>query len=375
MHKKKKWAIILVITILFFSMIILCSYMLAKYKYDKDIMSQNPNNEVTNTVLSEEKYEMETSITNVLLIGIDSRGDINDARTDSIIIGTVDPDTKKVKLTSLMRDMYVEIPGKSYQKINAAYQYGGIDLLKKTIKYNFNIDVQYYAAIDFKGFQNLIDKLGGIKLEVKNYEVNEINKYIDEVNGNKSTLIKGAGIQELNGQQTLSYCRIRKVGNNDYERTERQRKVLSILVEKLKNVKVSEIPKIYSTLSPYIKTNIPFNDILKLTYTVYKFSNYTPDSMRIPIDNYYKDTSVNGMSVLIPQLKYNALELYKFIYNKEPNNLVVPDNDSVYNIKPVIKETPKEENRVEQNIDNTNNVTNQQPQNNHVVQDNTKKKY
>jgi polyisoprenyl-teichoic acid--peptidoglycan teichoic acid transferase len=288
-------------------------------------------------------YGMEADIVNVLLVGVDTRGEFEDSRTDSMIVATIDPTTNKVKLTSLMRDMYVEIPGRGYNKINSAFEIGGIELLKKTIKHNFGLSVDKYAAIDFKGFQDLIDLMGGIDVDIKNYEVNETNKYIKDVNGDNSILLQGPGLQKLNGQQALSYSRIRKVGNNDYERTERQRNVLSLLLSKVKDTKVTSYPKLYSTISPYIKTNIEFNSMLKLVYTVYKMENFTPDSFRIPVDGHFKDTSVKGMSVLIPNLKYNASELYKFIYNTVPSNLKVADNSKVYNAEIVVAKKEEDE--------------------------------
>lgn len=337
--KKKALVIGLSITALLIG-IILSVYLFLRYTYNKDLLTNNTvSNESSSYVPEqstepeevEEDYGIESDTVNILLVGVDTRGAFDDSRTDSMIIATIDPTEKKVKLTSLMRDMYVEIPKHGYQKINAAFEIGGIDLLEKTIKYNFGVTLDKYVAIDFQGFQNLIDTLDGVELDVKDYEVKEINKYIQEVNGDNSIMLEGAGVQELNGQQALSYCRIRKVGNNDYERTERQRRVLSLLLDKIKDTKVTSYPKLYSTLSSYIKTNIPFNSMLKLVYTVYKFDGTSTDSFRLPVDDHFKDTSLNGMSVLIPQLKYNASELYKFIYNTVPDKLTVPDNSKVYN--------------------------------------------
>ncbi|KZL91176.1 LCP family protein [Clostridium magnum] len=334
MSKIKKVAIWILSIILLIGMIFTGSYSFAKYKYNSDLVKNETSKEDTSEApeVEEKNYETETNIKNILLVGVDTRGDYEDSKTDTIIIATIDPNTKKVKLTSLMRDMYVEIPGKGYNKINSAFQIGGIELLKKTIRYNFDLNIDYYASIDFQGFQSLIDKVGGIELDVKKHEVNEINKYIEEVNGSKSTVINKEGMQFLNGQQALSYCRIRKVGNSDYERTERQRRVLSLLLSKLKEVNTTKLPSIYSTISPYVKTDISFGSVLKLGYTVYNFDSYTPDTLRLPVDNCYKDTYIKGMSVLIPNLKETAIELHKFIYpSTESYNVKVPDNSSIYN--------------------------------------------
>lgn len=318
--------------------IILSAYLYIRHTYNKDMLVNNSVKSNNTTTIPETTdpneevdYGMESDIVNVLLVGVDTRGEFNDSRTDSIIIASIDPSSKKVKLTSIMRDTYVDIPGKGYNKINAAFELGGVELLERTIRYNFGLNIDNYVAIDFQGFQGLIDTLDGVELDVKDYEVKEINKYIQEVNGASSTLIQAPGMQKLNGQQALSYCRIRKVGNNDYERTERQRRVLSLLLAKIKDTSVLSYPKLYSTISSYIKTNVPFESMLKIVYTVYKFGDSSTEDLRIPMDDHFKDTSISGQSVLIPELKYNAEQFYKFIYNTVPEKLTVPDNSSVYN--------------------------------------------
>ncbi len=369
LSKRKK---ILVVTITAFVIVlgsILGAYFYAKHSYNNIVVAESPKTVDDTGITEEEKqieeidYGMESDIINVLLVGVDTRGEFEDSRTDSMIIATVDPSTKKVKLTSLMRDMYVEIPGRGYNRINAAFEIGGIELLKKTIKYNFGLAVDKYAAIDFNGFQDVIDLMDGIEVDIKNYEVNEINKFIKEVNGSNSTLLQGPGLQKLNGQQALSYSRIRKVGNNDYERTERQRRVLSLLLAKIKDTKVMSYPKLYATLSPYIKTNIDFNSMLKLVYTVYKFDNFTPDSSRIPVDGHFKETSIKGASVLVPDLRYNAKELYTFIYNTVPANLTVPNNSKVYNAEVVPPKKEEAEQDVKPNTPAQGSQTTQNPDN------------
>jgi polyisoprenyl-teichoic acid--peptidoglycan teichoic acid transferase len=342
---------------------ILGAYSYVRHSYNNIVVTEPADIQEEIVIPEEEQieeidYGMESDIVNILLVGVDTRGAFEDSRTDSMIIATVDPIASKVKLTSIMRDMYVEIPGKGYNKINAAYEMGGIELLKKTIKHNFGFAVDKYAAIDFKGFQSLIDLMGGIEVNIKSNEVKEINKYIKDVNEDNPTLLQSEGLQKLNGQQALSYSRIRKVGNNDYERTERQRTVLSLLLAKVKDTKVTSYPKLYSTISPYIRTNIEFNSMLKLVYTVYKLDDFTPGSFRIPVDGHFKDASVKGMAVLIPDLKYNAKELYKFIYNTVPTNLKVADNSRVYNADIVV---PKKEETGQETSTNTQPPTTQPP--------------
>lgn len=258
-------------------------------------------------------YNEEKGIFNILLVGLDKRSENDIGRTDSIILANINTEAKTIKLVSFMRDMYVPIPGHGLNRINAAYSLGGPELLMKTLQQDFNIDVQYYVSIDFRAFQDLVDKLGGIDVEVKDYEVKEINKYIKEVNGSKATLLSGPGYQKLNGQQALSYSRIRKVGNGDFERTERQRRVLTILINKARNVSIFKIPDLASTVLNYIKTNIPTGKLMNLAYTVYRFGNTPVETIRIPADGMFENMRVKGMAVLVPDLEKNVVYLEKFL--------------------------------------------------------------
>ena len=231
-----------------------------------------------------------------------------------------------------MRDTLVEIPNKGYQKINAAYTFGGVELLKRTLKYNFNINIDTYMNIDFKGFQEIIDVMDGLDIEVKDYEVKEINKYIKEVNGEKATLLGTPGVQKLNGQQALSYSRIRKVGNGDYERMERQRRVLGLTLEKARKISVFEYPTFMTKMYPFIKSDMQSSYILKMANTVYKMENMQLENFRIPLDNTAITTFVDEQWVVIPNLKQTTLALMKFMY---PDNdflgIKVPDNSFIIN--------------------------------------------
>ncbi|MCX7903193.1 MAG: LCP family protein [Caloramator sp.] len=258
-------------------------------------------------------YNEEKGVFNILLVGLDKRFENDIGRTDSIILANINTEAKTVKLISFMRDLYVPIPGHGLNRINAAYSLGGPELLMKTLQQDFNIDVQYYISIDFRAFQDLVDKLGGIDVEVKDYEVKEINKYIKEVNGSRATLLSGPGYQKLNGQQALSYSRIRKVGNGDFERTERQRRVLTILINKARNLSIFKLPDLASTALNYIKTNIPTGKLMNIAYTVYKFGNTPVETIRVPADGMFQNMRVKGMAVLVPDLEKNVIYLEKFL--------------------------------------------------------------
>lgn len=339
--KINKKTIILSVTACILLPIIIYSAVLV-YKLYFSKMPTFVTSEIDNT--SDRPTDLPTSeesgIDNIVLFGVDNRTPTDHGRTDSIIIATIDKNSKVIKLTSVMRDLYVEMGNdKSMDKINAAYAYGGPDLALKTLNKNFGLDLKYYAIIDFKAFQELVDKLDGIDVDVKNYEVNEINTYIKEVNWDNPTLLSKGGFQHLNGQQALSFARIRKVGDGDFERTERQRIVLKCLAEKAKNVSIIKIPDLLTTLASYVQTNVPLSKVISLGVTAYKF-NGGIEQMRIPVDGYYDDQNVYGAAVLVPDVKVNALYLKEFIYNIKfsgdkdlpvymYNNFHMEDNDGV----------------------------------------------
>ncbi|MGL5381145.1 LCP family protein [Clostridium sp.] len=276
-------------------------------------------------------YKEVDGITNVLLIGTDGRTLDEVSRSDSIIIATLDNNNKKVKLTSVMRDTLVDVPGYGEQKINAAFALGsangggaegGAKLLMETLSDTFEINLDKYVVVNFWGFEAIIDEIGGIEVEVKDYEIEELNKYIGEATGLNSPLIEVPGLQKLNGQQALSYSRIRKVGNGSYERTERQRRVLYEVATKLKEVNPLKYMSIANSLSKHVKTNIDIPQALNLAYTIYKFPSLDFEQLQMPQtelvvrDGLYKDL---GWVLLIDK-KQNSKVLNEFIFdNKLPN--------------------------------------------------------
>ena len=318
------------------------------YNRIRNEMYIKPNNINTNTN-KEVEYEEVEGITNVLLIGTDGRTEDEAARADSIIIATLDNNNKKVKLTSIIRDTLVDIPEYGEDKINAAFFYGsselnddgklrgfegGADLLMKTIKENFNINLDKYVIVNFWGFEDIIDEVGGIEADIKDYEIDEINKYIGESTGVNSPPITKTGLQTLNGQQALSYARIRYVGNGGFERGERQNKVLFQLATKLKEVNPIKYLSIADTMSKQVKTNIDIPEALSLAYTIYKLPSLDFEQLQIPQteliarDNLYKD---RGWCLLI-DIKQSAQIMHDFIFNNKLPNPDEFDLNSVLNV-------------------------------------------
>jgi polyisoprenyl-teichoic acid--peptidoglycan teichoic acid transferase len=313
-------------------------------------------------------YKEVDGITNVLLIGTDGRTLDEPARSDSIIIATLDNNNKKVKLTTIMRDTLVNIPEYGENKINAAFAFGsseqdekgnlrgaegGAALLMETIQENFNLKLDKYIIVNFWGFESIIDEIGGIEVDIKDYEIEEVNKYIGESTGVHSPPITETGLQKVNGQQALSYARIRYVGNGNFERGERQTKVLYQIASKLKQVNPLKYVGVANTLAEQVKTNIDIPEALNLAYTIYKLPDLNFEQLQIPQadliarDNLYKD---KGWCLLI-DFDQNIKVLHDFIFNnKLPNpdefDLLAVQNvaarynaeearyNSIYNIKP-----------------------------------------
>lgn len=221
----------------------------------------------------ESKIEEVSGITNILLLGTDGRPDETSFRTDSMIILTIDNNNKNIKLTSLARDTYVDIPGKGNGKLNTAYFWGKEDLLFETIENEFGIGLDKYAIVSFESLMDIIYALDGVEVNVKESELEQVNKFIPEcykfcTNKNKGEmkLIESAGKQTLNGYQALSYSRIRK-SDSAINRDERQRKVINAIIKKYKNTSIAKYPALIDAIIPYVKTNLTSNEILELAYT------------------------------------------------------------------------------------------------------------
>ncbi|MDB2118580.1 LCP family protein [Clostridium paraputrificum] len=324
-HKKqmsKKTKIIITISII---LALLVGSVVFGYFY---VRSKIYSNSDISDITTEDSFEEVPGITNILLIGTDAR-DLNErARSDSIIIATIDNNTKKLKLSSIMRDTFVDIPGYGEQKINAALALGGPELLMKTIKENFNFTLDKYVMVNFWGFEDIIDGIGGIEVDVKDYEIPEINKFIGEVRDVKSPPLTTPGLQHLDGQQALAYARIRKVGNGSYERTERQRRVLDIVAEKMMDVSVVKYPGLLYDLLPSVKTNIEPLTLLNYAYTVSKFGELKFEQLQIPATELSQGGLYRNKGwVLLIDKEQNGKILNDFIYNDKPYSSEDIDKD------------------------------------------------
>lgn len=185
------------------------------------------------------------AITNILVMGVDDYQPNDPGRSDSMMLVSVDTRHKKLKLTSFMRDMYVAIPGHNSNRLNVAYSTGGPQLSVTTIEANFGTDIDRFVLIDYASFAKIVDKLGGVTMTITKGEANLINTYSKDSRRNLT-----AGTFLLSGKQALYYSRIRAIGD-DFERTERQRKVFSSIVAKFKTASLGTINQALYDVLPW----------------------------------------------------------------------------------------------------------------------------
>lgn len=246
------------------------------------------------------KYDNYKDIKNIALFGVDAV-DGGAGRSDSIMIATIDPVHNKLKITSLMRDSYVNIDGYGMDKLNHAYAFGGPQLAIKTINENFGLNIEDFATVNFSSLPIIIDILGGIDLEITNEELQYINKYINDLNkleGTSSPNITSSGYQHIDGIQALAYSRIRYTSGGDYERTQRHRVVLTALFEKLSATPVSSYSSILNSLLPYVQTNLTPSTILSLGTKVIGLGTKILEQDRFPRDDYSQGTTIDGIYYL-----------------------------------------------------------------------------
>ena len=246
-----------------------------------------------------EQYDNYKDITNIALLGIDSEDGVG--RSDSIMVATIDTIHDKLKITSIMRDSYVNIDGHGYDKINHAYAFGKAALSIKTINETFGLNIEDFVAVDFGSLPVIIDMLGGIELNITNEEIQYINFYINEINNldnTNSPNITTAGVQHVDGVQALAYTRIRYTSGGDFERTQRQRTVLTALFNKVLAISPTEYLSLINDVLPYIKTSLDVNDILGLATKVATMGTGTLEQERFPRDGYSEGKMINGVYYL-----------------------------------------------------------------------------
>ncbi|CAM3777353.1 LCP family protein [Mesobacillus thioparans] len=303
-HKKKRrkirWSSIFLVLFLIVGAVMLYSYM--QYRSgvsgSKEAADQNKQEYHFNGERDR------NGLTNILLIGSDARGK-ETSRSDTIMIASYNPDTGSYKLTSIMRDSYVEIPGHGMNKINSAFAIGGPELLRQTIKENFDVNLQYYSIVDFEGFVRLIDEAFPEGIEVN------VEKRMSENIG----VTLEPGVQRLDGKHLLGYVRFRHDAVGDFGRVERQQKVIKEVGKEFASIQtLPKLPKLVGVVAPFINTNMDTGDILFMGKGLISKDNRNIDTMRIPVEGSFENQRVSGAgAVLAINVEENKRALEEFL--------------------------------------------------------------
>ncbi|MBR3928070.1 MAG: LCP family protein [Clostridia bacterium] len=266
-----------------------------------------------------EALDMLDGMRNILLLGVDSRTGKIEGRTDTMILLTVDIEGKVIKLTSFLRDLYVEIPGRKNNRMNSAYVFGGFELLQKTFEKNFGVKPDAYVAVNLSGLAQIIDALGGVYVDVDPKKIDRVNaviywynKQVLNLTNLKHGYLTKGGYQKLTGKQAESWARYR-YSESDYQRSARQRQLISIIFEEVKNMSVKDLVSFALANANLIETNLSIQEIISLAPAVLAMKDAEIQEFRIPIDGGASSQTISGMSVLVPDRKKNVNALKEFL--------------------------------------------------------------
>lgn len=290
------------------------------YKQSKDFQLNKSSSAlgISQKTVDKNKKIVNAPIT-IALFGVDRRESDDRANSDVIMIVSIDQQEGKVRMASIMRDTYVKIDGLGMDKINTAYAMGGPQLAIKTINQNFELDIQDYMNVDFYNAAKIVDALGGVEVNVQDSEIPYLNNYLDEIaiyEKRKAVHVKNAGLQKLNGRQTVAYTRIRAVGNGDYERTERQRSVLVALFNKLKDSGQEMFPAFASKIIPNLETSMSSFALLSFAGAILSSKDKTIAQARFPLDKQSFGKIIDGIWYLTTDLKTTTNAIHSFIFEK-----------------------------------------------------------
>ncbi|WP_442603026.1 LCP family protein [Paenibacillus sp. KN14-4R] len=233
---------------------------------------------------------------NILLMGGDARVSTikEKPRSDTMILLSVDPVTKKATMMSILRDLYVKIPNKGQNRINAALAFGGPNLAMRTVSELLNIPVQYYVYTDFKGFIALVDSIGGVTIDVE-----KDMKYTDAADNHLFDINLKKGVQQMDGKTALQYVRFRHDNQHNIGRAERQRKFISAVAQKMQSTSsILKMPTILNKVEPFIETNLKISDLTKLAGLAFEVNTKEMSSIQLPPMHLYTDRMIDGMAVV-----------------------------------------------------------------------------
>ncbi len=276
-------------------------------------------------------------IVNIAVFGVDGRDDVDGDRTDTIMVATADYEHSKVKVASLMRDTYVYIDKKyGYDKLNAAYAYGGPDLALQTINQNFDTTITDYVTIDFIAMVSMVNAVGGVTIDIETEEeLDWVNEYLMDVNEKVETgspFLEEIGSQVVDGSQALAYCRVRYVGDGDFDRTLRQRVVFEQVLSKALDLDVKDQYNLVMATLPYVETSLSTMEMLKYGANLALMPSKDIEQSRFPIDELISLDMLDGVSYVIPNtLAENIEAFYQFVYETDytPSDAAMEISDEI----------------------------------------------
>ncbi len=279
-----------------------------------------------------------SNVFNILLLGIDARQNVTDVgRSDALMICSINTDDGSIKLTSIQRDLLVSIPTKQNPyKITNAYRWGGAQLSMATVNRNFQMNIDKYVTINFYGLAAIIDYLGGVDIELTKVEASRINYELKkeplpfDTNPGRDKVEAYAGVHHLDGMQAVTYARIRGIkGENDFNRSERQRKLMEVLLNQvMQDMTVDKMVELITVAMPYVLTNLSASDMATLGMQVLASGIVTRaqngekllEQNRLPIDGTWKYTTSGGSSVVAfrntTRKQENVEALHTFLYGQ-----------------------------------------------------------
>ena len=277
-----------------------------------------------NLYISSDELYSDADQINILLVGVDAREGDTDSRSDTMMLVTLDNKNGQIKLTSFLRDSYVDVAGRNrWSKLNSAYFRGGIQMLVDTLELNFGVEIPYYALVDFEIFMTVVDELGGI-----NVDVTEKESYYTYHSGKVGVPVRIEAGEDvlLNGQQALWYSRIRYL-DSDFMRTKRQRKVISAIVDKALTKEIPELLDLAEAIIPLVKTNLDSDKIMEIGIDAVldKAYSYPIVQHQIPADKTWSSKTITGVgSCLVMDMEENRELFRSFLSEKQE----IPEEES-----------------------------------------------
>lgn len=279
-----------------------------------DYQPLSQNQYIANSELASADY-----VKNILLIGVDAREgeEAEKTRSDTMMLVTIDTRNKQIKLTSFLRDMYLEIPGYREDKLNAAQSHGGTQLLVDTLEYNFKVDIDNYMLVSFDMFTAIIDELGGVNVEITDKEAKYINSkdHMSRDDGFAFPEELSGGMQHFTGAQALWYSRIRYL-DSDFMRTQRQRKVITAIVKEAVGQSPLKLLDMVEKVMPMVKTDLSEDEMMDLGLHALTYLKYDIVQMQVPLSDAYKSATRRGQSVLLPDMDKNRTAFKQFVFEK-----------------------------------------------------------